>query len=305
MFAPDLSSDILKRMASFDQPRPAYRSGLYSAPLRQELTARARAYAARRKLAHSESYSREPVICFAPVENRTHGNFVPEAYRAILANDLWRARLQKPHTTAKSAFPRGDYSWRELDSCVSSDALLMNIFCFPRLLSNAGVRNFLGLSESAIPEFGVKARVPLLNGRFDRTEVDMRLGHLLVEAKLTESDFQQKDFAVLENYRDFEAIFHRDVLPQEGTTCFGYQLIRNVLAAHVSDSAFCVLLDARRPDLLEACYAVIRSVRMADVRVRCQVLTWQELSAALPRRLQLFMDEKYGIARRSWQAPAG
>jgi len=41
-----------------------------------------------------------------------------------------------------------------------------------------------------MPEFGYKARVPLLGGRTDRTEVDMKLGRLLVEAKLTESDFR-------------------------------------------------------------------------------------------------------------------
>ena len=54
------------------------------------------------------------------------------------------------------------------------------------------------------PGFGWRARVPLRNGRFDRTEVDMRLGGLLVEAKLTESDFQTCKAAVAESYRDFE-----------------------------------------------------------------------------------------------------
>ena len=38
--------------------------------------------------------------------------------------------------------------------------------------------------------FGYRARVPLSNGRADRTEVDFRLGVPLIEAKLTENDFQ-------------------------------------------------------------------------------------------------------------------
>jgi hypothetical protein len=32
-----------------------------------------------------------------------------------------------------------------------------------------------------------------------------------------------------------------------------------------------------------------------DLKTRCKVLTWQELSAALPLRLQQFLEPKYGI----------
>ena len=269
--------------------------GSFSASLRDELTARGRAYAEKRRIDVSESHSRSPVICFPPSDKRSHGNFLPQSYRAILSNEHWRSRLQKPHTTGKNAFPRGDYSWRELDSSVSSDALLMNIFCFPGLFAEIAVRSLLNVEPDVIAEFGVKARVPLANGRFDRTEVDMRLGHLLVEAKLTEADFQRKDLSVLSTYRDFGSVFDFESLPRAGKTCVGYQLIRNVLAAHANQSAFCVMLDARRPDLREAWYSVMRSVTDCELRVRCQMLTWQELSAALPRRLRSFLGEKYGI----------
>ena len=68
---------------------------------------------------------------------------------------------------------------------------------------------------AAKPQFGFKARVPLSNGRGDRTEVDMRLGDLLVEAKLTESDFQRKSAAVVETYRDFKAVFDARDLPRK------------------------------------------------------------------------------------------
>jgi hypothetical protein len=64
------------------------------------------------------------------------------------------------------------------------------------------------------PTFGWKARVPLRSGRFDRTEVDMRWGTLLVEAKLTEGDFQTRAAAVMEAYRDFDAVFDRELLPR-------------------------------------------------------------------------------------------
>jgi hypothetical protein len=85
------------------------------------------------------------------------------------------------------------------------------------------------------------------------------------------------------------------MLPKSGNKYASYQLIRNVLAAHALGLSFCVLLDARRPDLIEAWYAVMRCVRRAELRTRCQVLTWQELSETLPLTLQGFLRNKYGI----------
>jgi len=38
----------------------------------------------------------------------------------------------------------------------------------------------------------------------------------------------------------------------------------------------------------------------AEMRVRCKVLTWQELASLLPEELQAFLDLKYGIV-----GPAG
>jgi hypothetical protein len=123
----------------------------------------------------------------------------------------------------------------------------------------------------------------------------MRLGHLLVEAKLTEADFQRKELMVLEGYRDFRGLFDVDSLPKVNDSCLGYQLIRNVLAAYTNRSTFCVMLDARRPDLLEAWYSIMRCITNHEMRVRCHVLTWQELSAVLPQKLQEFLAVKYGI----------
>jgi hypothetical protein len=193
--------------------------------------------------------------------------------------------------------------------------------------------------------------VPLANGRFDRTEVDMRLGTLLVEAKLTESDFQCRSAAIVEAYRDFEDEFERELLPRaaiptarprrasefpeevsqefESLVCEpelfaslnpfaedpivhapvepgydSYQLIRNVLAAHATGSSFCVLHDARRPDLREAWFEVMAAVKHAELRVRLKVLTWQELAAYLPDELQRFLDVKYGIVAPGREASA-
>jgi len=170
----------------------------------------------------------------------------------------------------------------------------MNVFACAEALADGRLASLLGVDMKQ-PEFGFKARVPLLEGKFDRTEVDMRLGDLLVEAKLTEADFQSKSKAFVDRYRDFEGVFRRRDLPQSKTRYSCYQLIRNVLAAYALNCSFCVMLDARRPDLLEQWYAVMRCVKIADLRLRCKVLTWQELSEALPVKLQAFLEEKYGI----------
>jgi len=157
---------------------------------------------------------------------------------------------------------------------------------------------------------------------------------LFVEAKLTESDFQTASLALLTRYRDLDAVFDVDRLPRTnpaapysstsgawapslppgvepveadipaeffGATKIapaqiaGYQLIRNVLAAHAADAGFCLLLDARRRDLIDAWYAVLSAVRSVSFATRLRVLTWQDLLPALPGDLQRFLAEKYGI----------
>lgn len=58
--------------------------------------------------------------------------------------------------------------------------------------------------------------------RFDRTEVDMKLGNLLVEAKLTESDFQMAPLERVKTYRDLEEVFDVTVLPRSGDRFVSY-----------------------------------------------------------------------------------
>ncbi len=274
----------------------------FASHLRHELCARNAEYAKVQKLAHVESYGSMPVIVYRPDEQR-HGNFIDETYVAIAGNLEWHKRLGKIHAQARSSLPKCDYRWKELDSCTSSDALLMNVFCYPGVLADARVLSLLGIEGEAAATFGFRARVPLSSGLFDRTEVDLRLGNLLIEAKLTESDFQTKSSDVVRGYRDYKAIFDSKLLSRVGQKLLGYQLIRNVLAAQANRCCFCVLLDQRRPDLIEQWYAVMRCVRLAELRVRCKVLTWQELSDALPAALRKFLAVKYGIAAGGYDVP--
>lgn len=322
--------------------------GVCARALREELCARNREWAQGRL--HVESYGDPPVVVYAPDDSEgpvgagsetarvRHGNFFDPAYEAILKSKEWMRRFDKVHAQAARNLPMPPDSkrrWRELDSSMSSDALLMNVFCTPMVAEAPAVRRALGIASPGPPEFGWKAKVPLKNGRFDRTEVDMRWGDLLVEAKLTESDFQCCKPAVVEAYRDFDAAFDRELLPtveipvarrresaefpedytQEEvrvpaeewvptliekprptvTGYASYQLIRNVLAAEATGVSFCVIHDERRPDLREEWFEVMRAVRFAELRVRLKVLTWQELAALLPVELREFLAAKYGI----------
>jgi hypothetical protein len=271
-------------------------SAYYASQLRHELSLRNRAFALQRQLSHVESLGGMAVTVYPPhPTRRRHGNFFDESYAAILAVPAWRKRLEKVHAQANSSLPRSGHRWKELDSSMSSDALLMNIFCCPYVPDDPRVLGCLGVEDAELPQFGWRARVPLKKGLEDRTEVDMKLGNMLFEAKLTESDFQSADVAVLRRYRDFEEVFDADDLPRDGEKVISYQLIRNVLAAHAGDSGFCVLLDSRRPDLVESWYAVLRCIRPVELRVRCKILTWQELSGILAEPLQEFLAGKYGI----------
>ena len=198
----------------------AFNAGWYAAQLRRELAERARGWS--RGRAHVESYGPSPVVVFSPEEESAgapkHGNFFDDSYRAIESRPEWIGRFEKIHAQGR-ALPKAESGrrWRELDSCMSSDALLMNVFC---TAGASSLRQTLGIdgdpSSELFPEpvFGWKARVPLASGRLDRTEVDMRWGSLLVEAKLTESDFQTRAVSIVEAYRDFDKVFDRGLLPR-------------------------------------------------------------------------------------------
>jgi hypothetical protein len=62
---------------------------------------------------------------------------------------------------------------------------------------------------------------------------------------------------MIERYRDLDEVFDREELTMSRDVVCGYQLIRGVLAAHATGGSFCVLCDARRPDLIEKWYSVI------------------------------------------------
>jgi hypothetical protein len=264
--------------------------------LRRELCARNASYAALEQVTYVTSYGEMPVMVYqASPCGKKHGNFISASYQALMRRPEWGKRLGKVHSNAAHALPKSDRVWKELDSSMSSDALLMNIFCYPGVTKRRELNLLLGTEPGDRPEFGFKPRITLTSGFIERTEIDMKLGSVLFEAKLTEADFQTQNAAIIEGYRDFEQVFEVGELPRRGQKYVSYQLLRNVLAAHALDFSFCILLDARRPDLIEDWYEILRCIRTSELRSRCKVVTWQGLAQFLPQRLRTFLDLKYEI----------
>jgi hypothetical protein len=270
---------------------------VFATALRRELAERACAYARAEKTPHCLSYGEAPVVCFSPYDNGLrHGNFLAASYKAIRANDGWKRRLEKVHSLGRRSFPRTERGlWMELDTCTSSDALLMNVFCHPLVTRQGKLAAWLGKDPDSSLIFGYRARVPLANGGADRTEVDLRFGDELIEAKLTEGDFQSAERETLLAYRDFTEVFEWQQLPQRQGRYLSYQLLRNVLAAYALRCSFRLLVDARRPELIDAWYEIMRWVKPVDLRIELRISTWQELLPALPASVQKFLKVKYGI----------
>lgn len=276
----------------------------YAADLRRELSHRNVIFAGQNNFVHELSLSAVPAVLYREDEAGRHGNFFPASYSRIKKNPAWGKRLQKVHTSARKILLSRDRGHCELDSSNSSDALLMSVFCHaPTTQPGGRLRAMLGIDMDAEPVFGYRPRIPLKTGRFDSTEIDLKFGHLLIEAKLTEYDFQTAPWRLVDRYRDLEEVFDIDELPRTDATLLSYQLVRGVLAAHAeAGTRFCVLCDARRPDLIASWYRILQCVRYPELRCRLALVTWQEIQAACTSPLQRWLEAKYGI--RSLCPPA-
>src|ERR1017187_10729064 len=133
----------------------AVNAGWCAGQLRLELGLRNRRFA--RGRLHVESYGSSRVIVYAP-EDARHGNFYDPAYAAIMARPEWMRRFDKVHAQAARSLPKPQSDtarrWRELDSSMSSDALLMNIFCTPGVAQSPAIRAMHGVGDGAEPIFG-------------------------------------------------------------------------------------------------------------------------------------------------------
>ena len=278
----------------------------YARKLRQALIERAEKYVCKHHLTEHVYRSRgnPPTVLFRPYRSNGqdyHGNFILSSYKAIMEKPEWRARLERPHQRQNALRPEDRAAAKELDSCCSSDALLMNIFCHPTTEENLKLAALLGLKRLPTPEFGFRARLPFGEARYDRTQLDVRLFSsepgqtTILEAKLTEPGITKQNRAHVHRYRDFAEVFNPSLLPHVNDEYLHYQLLRNVLAATHLKGRFILLYDERRPDLGAAFREVSTAIRCPDLQSRCSLVTWQKIATTLPKELQSFLAEKYGI----------
>jgi hypothetical protein len=276
--------------------------------LRRDLTARALQHARTHSLLHDLSTGNGRAVVFGrdeEPESPRHGNFHPAAYAAICASPDWLRRLAKPHTASRRSRARKDWRWMELDSAISSDALLMNIFCHPGVFDGerlaAPVASLLNVDSAAALCFGTRPGVPLSAAlkprstkavpreRLDRTEIDLTLGSstsaLFIEAKLTESDFQSASSVLIERYRDLEIVFDAGRLPRK-------LIAPPALPPNLDPDDPTVNLPARNPRVRIAGYQLIRNVLAAyaagasfcvlcDARRRDLIESWYAVLSAV------------------------
>lgn len=245
--------------------------------LKQRLLENAKAMA---KDAGIGGEARKTAFVFSDIEMSFH----PKSYENIRINPGWAKRLGKRHT----AFGKGVY---EMQSSNSSDALLMNIFCHPKFMKWKGSRKLLRI-EGGEKDITFGWNPDFENEQGHNTEVDLKIGDRIFEAKLTESSFTNRPAARVSSYLDFNDVFDQDELVHDDQIS-NYQLVRNVLAAKKHSFTFTVLLDSSRIDLIRHIMSVNRAIRPEHSAQRFDFITWQELTNKLGGDLKEYIRKKY------------
>jgi hypothetical protein len=222
-------------------------------------------------------------------------NFHPKSWKKIYEEPLYKKRTKKTHTKTVTK------GLLEMQSSNSSDALAMNIFCFPDFTKWKGSQLLFEVKDFKSIEFGHKPKVKKYDGinfSEDNTEVDVFINEsIIIECKLTEEGFYHKQKEEVEKYVDFKNVFHTEKLIQNTESYLNYQLIRNILAAHQIKGQFRLLCDIRRPDLVKSFYQTIRCIKdeHINLRLNCEIIFWQDINKITGKELKTFLREKYGI----------
>lgn len=220
--------------------------------------------------------------CFSDVNM----NFLEESYLNICMNESWHNRLNKKH----SSFNDGT---KEMQSFNSSDALLMNIFCYPKINKWKGIKELLQISELNEIEFGWNPDFCNENSNYS-TEIDLKINdEIICESKLTESNFTEKEKCIVEKYYGFNDVFDKDLLEIKNGNYINYQLIRNILTAYNYSYRFILFIDETRTDLIRSLFNVVKAIKIADLRKKISFITWQELANKCGSDLKNYLSQKY------------
>lgn len=209
-------------------------------------------------------------------------NFYPETFANICDKIDYKKRLDKPHSKVPN--------FKEMQSSNSSDALLINFFIHPKIREWKSLRDLISINQSDDIEFG-------WNPQFDneanhKTEIDMKIGNSIFEAKLTEKDFTSKELQIVLGYSNVENIIDLKVLTNNNIVS-NYQLIRNLLTAEKHGFKFNLLIDETRIDLIREFYKVKCAIKVNSLLDNFNFITWQEISNCVGVDLKNYITEKY------------
>lgn len=265
---------------------------MYSKQLRITLTDIAKKFAFTHKYKFNTGIKKTPES--ALIFDQTEFNFNRDSWSVIWNNTAYRSRTQKAHSSFDSTNPKD-----EMQSSNSSDALLMNIFCYPKINDWKGVKQLLQVNDLSQPKFGHEPGISLNDGTVDRTEVDLFIqdgeDKIFCESKLTETDFVFEPLSKFERYTHFDTVFDSNYLPIFKGEKANYQLVRNILAAYEFNAKFYLFIDARRPDLAKCFYQTLRCIKDIDLRQRCEIFYWQDIASYCGVKLQAFLKSRYGL----------
>src|SRR5690554_1568146 len=186
-----------------------------------------------------EGIQRKTAFLFSDISMSFH----PDTFVNICKNSEYKKRLNKIHSNVPE--------YKEMQSSNSSDALLMNIFAHPKIKEWKSLRDLISIGQSDNIEFGWNP--VFANEKNYKTEIDMKIGNSIFEAKLIEKDFNQKKLKIVLAYSNIENIIDlKDLTNNEIVS--NYQLIRNLLTAEKYDYKFNLLIDGTRTDLIREFY---------------------------------------------------
>jgi hypothetical protein len=209
-------------------------------------------------------------------------SFNPKTFAHISMRNEFKKRLNKVHPKVPNC--------KEMQSSNSSDALLMNFFAHPDIKEWKSMRNLISINQSDNIEFGWNPEFE--NEKNHKTEIDMKIGDSIFEAKLTEKDFTKKDLQIVLAYSNVENIIDLTVLTTDDIVS-NYQLIRNLLTAEKYGFRFNLLIDESRSDLVREFYKVKSAIKDKSLSDKFNFLTWQEISNSVGIGLKNYITEKY------------
>lgn len=224
-------------------------------------------------------------------------NFIPESFNNIIKHSNWYKRTQKK----LEKYPK----ILEMQSSKSSDALLMNIFCYPDFINWEKPKKLLQINNYNCMKFGwnpefsyEKKKFEYLKklgkeNEFHPSEIDLKIGDSIFEAKLTEKNFGEKEIEIIQKYDGFELVFDETILKKTDNKYINYQLIRNILVAQKYNYKFILLVDETRNDLIEYFETTKEAVKNSKLKERIYYKTWQCIIKECEDKLSNYISKRY------------